>query len=202
MQTLRLTDDSCVVWPTVRSRDSAAHLYTPEMSSVSLSKMNSYKKSEEVVRTEILAQLLLQDYNRRFPWSVAYVAFIGGSCHKYTFCRNKSIVATNTCFVATKVCLPQQFFLSRHNFSRDKYLSRQNLPYDKHTFVATKDVFCHDKYVCHDKTKLVATKLLSRSNFVCRDKNMFVTPNLLSRQKYLWQLPPMICCCVFLAVRQ
>ena len=46
----------------------------------------------------------------------------------------------NTSFVATKVCL------SRQNFSRDKthLLLRHNfivLSRDKHTFVATKDVF-------------------------------------------------------------
>ena len=49
---------------------------------------------------------------------------IGGSCHKYNFCRDKSIVATITClsrqdtsFVATKVCLPRKMFC------RDKHVS-------------------------------------------------------------------------------
>ena len=38
----------------------------------------------------------------------------------------------------------------------------------------TKDVFCHDKHVCHDKSKLVMTKLLLRQKL------------------HLWQLPPTI----------
>ena len=40
----------------------------------------------------------------------------------------------------------------------------------KHTFVMTKDVFCSDKLVCHDKSKLVATKVLSPQKYVCYDK--------------------------------
>ena len=35
---------------------------------------------------------------RRFP-KFAFETIIGGSCHKYHFCRDKSSVATNTCFV-------------------------------------------------------------------------------------------------------
>ena len=37
-------------------------------------------------------------------------------------------------------------------------------------FVATKHVFRHDKYACHDKT-FVGTKRLSQQTPVCRDKN-------------------------------
>ena len=87
-----------------------------------------------------------------------FFSIIGGSCHKYHFCRDKSII-----FVATKVRL------SRQNFCRDIHvfgatkgfgatniiLSRQKFCRGKHTFVATKDVFCHDKHVKHT---FVATK--------------------------------------------
>ena len=37
----------------------------------------------------------------------------GGSCHRYHFCRDKSFVATNTSFVATKVCLSRQKYACR-----------------------------------------------------------------------------------------
>ena len=44
------------------------------------------------------------------------ISIIGGSCHEYHFCRDKTLVATNKC------CS------------------------EKHTFVETKDVFCRDKH--------------------------------------------------------
>ena len=45
-------------------------------------------------------------------------------------------------------------------------------------FVATKHVFCHDK------SMLVATKLVARQNF-CRDKHIFVVTKHLSRQTFV-----------------
>ena len=69
---------------------------------------------------------------------------IGGNCHKYHFRRDKSFVATNTSFVATKVCL-----------SRQKY---------KHGFVVT-NVLSRQAYFCRDKIRV-----LSWEN-VCRNKN-------------------------------
>ena len=60
---------------------------------------------------------------------------IGGSRHKYHFCREKHV------FVATKVCLPRQ------NLCRHKFIF----------FVSTKKTFCRDK------SKLVATKITSVS---------------------------------------
>ena len=73
----------------------------------------------------------------------------------------------NTSFVATTVYLSQQ-----NIFVVTKVLSRRisvttNIS-DKHTFVATKDVFSRDKHV------LIPTKRLSR------------------QEVYLWQLPPII----------
>ena len=84
-------------------------------------------------------------------------------------------------------------FVATSNF----YFSRQISIYrDKHVFVAKKLLSLPSKDVfCHDKSKLVVTKLLSRQNYFgrdkymsrqkfCRDKNMFVATNmLLSRQK-------------------
>ena len=74
-----------------------------------------------------------------------HYTIICGSCHKYHFCRDKSYV-----FVVTKY------------FCCDKYLPRRTrVCRDKHTFVATKDVFCRDEYV------FVATKVsLSRQNLI------------------------------------
>ena len=74
-------------------------------------------------------------------------------------------VATNT----TKLCLSRQLFVVTNVLSRQNYVCL-----DKHSFVATKDVFC-----------------------VCRDKHVFVATKLLSREKlYLWQLSPMIVGCL------
>ena len=103
-------------------------------------------------------------------------------------------------FVATNTCLSQQMFCR-----------------DKHTFVATKDVFCRDKgfvatklclsrqRFCLDKNMFVAATVLSRQGHFCPDKRRdslrqtrfcrdksFVTTKVLSRQIYLWQLPPVI----------
>ena len=104
--------------------------------------------------------------------------------------------ATSIIFVATKVlarqarvCLDKTRLLSRQSMlvatkllsrqnyvCRDKYLSQKGsvatkyVSRDKHTFVATKDVFRRDKPVS------VATKVVSR------------------QKRYLRQVPPMIVC--------
>ena len=98
-------------------------------------------------------------------------SIIGGSCHKYHFCRDNSFVATNTsgqktCFVATKLCFRDIIMFVATNVCRDMFchhknilswrtyfFSRQNFCHDKHTFVATKHAFCRDK-------SFVATKLI------------------------------------------
>ena len=71
----------------------------------------------------------------------AWWTIIGGSCHKYHFCRGKSSVAINmclsqqnACFVATKICLLGQ------NFCRSKIMFVATKIFC-HTFVTTKDVF-------------------------------------------------------------
>ena len=91
-------------------------------------------------------------------------AIIGGSCHKYHFCRDKYLFCRGKrTFVATK-----------HVFRRDKSIlvaTNTCLQFcrGKHTYVATKDVLSRQAYFCCYKTLV------------------------LSRQKwYLWQLPPII----------
>ena len=64
-------------------------------------------------------------------------SIIGGSCYKYHFCHDKT-------FVPTKLCLSRQ----------------------KTCFVATNTCLSRQKQVCRDKSKLVATKVLSRQTFV------------------------------------
>ena len=56
---------------------------------------------------------------------------------KYYFCRDKHVLSRqNTCFVATKVCLPRQ------NFCRDKIMFvYKRFCLNKHAFVATKIIF-------------------------------------------------------------
>ena len=99
------------------------------------------------------------------------MCLIGGSCHKYHFCCNRSIYMYACCdkpFVVTKLCLLWQNFCG-NNF----FLSWQTrVCHDKHTFVVTKDVcvFCNklvfvtnvlsqQKYICHNRT-FVATSIL------------------------------------------
>ena len=106
----------------------------------------------------------------------------GGSCYKYNFCRDKTIMFAATkyfycdkSFVVTNIILSRQAYFCRdkHVFvvtklslrqkrvSRNKYLSQQKFCRDKdkdfcrnkHTFVTTKDVFCRDK-------TFVATKII------------------------------------------
>ena len=78
-------------------------------------------------------------WERRWVWSTcgSILGIIGGNCHKYHFCRDKSLVVTNTClsrqstsFVATKECL----------FCRDKhvFICHDILLFFLQVFVATK----------------------------------------------------------------
>ena len=90
---------------------------------------------------------------RSYPgWSM-FGFIICGSCHKYHFCRGKTFIATNTCFVATKVCLSRQI---QTYFCRTKLLSRQNY-------------FCCDK-LTQTRVNRDKTRLLSRRKYACRDK--------------------------------
>ena len=82
----------------------------------------------------------------------------------------------NTSFVATKVCLSRQTRVCRDKgfVSTSTCLPRQKFCLDKHTFVATKVVFCQciQKYACLDKIMFVATN-------ICRDKSFVPTKMIL-----------------------
>ena len=116
---------------------------------------------------------------------------VGGSCHKYHFCCDKHM------FVTTKqekyACRDKSF--DKHTFVAIKYVVT-NICRNKDNLVAIKLLswqacFCHDKYVCHDKTHrlwqqkyaccnetFVVTKLYLSQQQNCRDKG-FVVTNLL-----------------------
>ena len=87
-----------------------------------------------------------------------------------SFCHDKSFVTTNICS-------------NKHNFVTTKLLSRQaHFCRDKHVFVATKHIFCHNKSMLVT-TKLVTTNtcLVSRQIFVATKvwswQKMFVSRN-------------------------
>ena len=96
---------------------------------------------------------------------------IGGSCHKYHFCRDKSSVA------ATRVFRDKQvFFLAKTRLLfRQKYACR-----DKRIFVATKPL---SRQIFVAINIILFTKLLSRQAYFCRDKHVFVATKHLSRPK-------------------
>ena len=98
----------------------------------------------------------------------------------------------NTSFVVTKVCL-----LWQKIFFRNNSFFATNICHDKHNFVEL--TFVMKIRVCHDKTRLfiksnfVVTKVLSQQAYFCHDKRRVVLTKLLLQQKwYLWQLTPMI----------
>ena len=60
----------------------------------------------------------------------------------------------------------------------------------KHTFVATKDLSCHDKRVYRDKSKIVVTcrdkhTFVTTKDVFCHDKHVFVTTNMFVVTKLL-----------------
>ena len=106
-----------------------------------------------------------------FPQAYALMlwSITGVSCHKYHYSRDKSMV------FATKLyfCRSKTFVMT--NISRDKHachdktfvatntcLLRQKFCHDKHTFVATKDVFCLDKrmFAATNYKTFVPTKII------------------------------------------
>ena len=92
---------------------------------------------------------------------------IGGSCHKYHF-----------------------FVMANTSLSRQTHVC-----YNKHMFVMTKHVFCHDKNACcdkHAKHVFVMTKLSSQQIFVAtniillgQNTSFVVTKVCLSQQNYV-----------------
>ena len=77
------------------------------------------------------------------------------------FCHDKTFVTTNVghnkSFVATNTCL-----------------SQQNLCCIMHTFVVTKDVFCHDRHMFVLTKLFVVTKLCLLSQKLCHNNHTFV----------------------------
>ena len=59
-----------------------------------------------------------------------YRTIIGGSCHKYHFCRDKSMLA------ATKIYFSRQIFLVTNVLSRQEYISRDKRQVTKMILVA------------------------------------------------------------------
>ena len=95
---------------------------------------------------------------RATPWKLNLI--IGGSCHKYNFCCDKSLVARNTCLswqtcvCHNKTCL----LLQQKHACHDKTLSWQN-------------------YVCHDKSLVATNTCLSQQKF-CLHKHTFVSTKM------------------------
>ena len=94
--------------------------------------------------------------------------------------------------------LPQVSFLSWQNFCHNKHVFFWR---DKHMFVVTKHVFCHNKSMlvvtkifCHDKHNFVATNIILSWQKFCHDKHtlamtkdMFVvTSTFIATKLYLW----------------
>ena len=143
-----------------------------------------------------------------WPWTQQSNLFtrhsiIGGSCHKYLFCRNKSFVMTS--FVATKVCLLWQNvchdkirFVATKYFFATKVFVTTNICHEQTKVLLRQTYFCRDKryvlswqtHICHDKSKL--HKIMFVMTNICRVKHVFVMTKVLSRQAYLWQLSPML----------
>ena len=90
-----------------------------------------------------------------------WFTIIGGSCYKYTFCRDKIILFVSTSFVATNICRDKHNFVATNVLSQQAYFCR-----DKH--VSRQIQYCRDNL---KKKSFVATKVcLSRQTRVCRDK--------------------------------
>ena len=101
-------------------------------------------------------------------WSVPR-GTIGGSRHKYHFCRDKTFCRDKYVFVATK----HVFYHDKSMLVTTKHLSRQNyVCRDNHVFVTTKVYLSRKARVCRDKS-FVVTKLF------CRDKHTSVATSIL-----------------------
>ena len=97
-----------------------------------------------------------RNLNRAWILHVIFLNIVGGSCHKYNFCRDKTLLL----IVTTKVCLPRQnYVLATNVLSWQAYFCRDN------------------RRVCRDKYMFVARKVLSGGD---PNKNKRVTHVVLS----------------------
>ena len=121
------------------------------------------------IRREIIMDVQVQGLIRRTR------TLIGGSCHKYNFCRDKH---------KTRL-LSRQKYACRGNFVATKVLSRQARVLSRKTcFVAKNTCLSRQKYACCYKT-VVATKLcLLRQKYACCYKTVVATKLCLLRQNF------------------
>ena len=107
-------------------------------------------------------------------------SIIGGSCHKYNFCRDKRRVLSRQKYACRDKLLLRQTY-----FCRDKSFVATNICSDKSNSVTkiclSRQIFCRLKHVfvatiifSYDKHDFVATNVLSRQAYLCRDKCVFV----------------------------
>ena len=96
---------------------------------------------------------------------------VGGSCHKYHFCRDKTFVATE------------------HYLCCDKSMLAATKVFSWQIFVVTNTCLLGQSFVATSIILLrwifVATKLLSWQKYVCRD-NSFVTTSILLSCRKTW----------------
>ena len=105
---------------------------------------------------------------------------IGGSCHKYHLCHDKSFVVTNVClswqnmsFDVTKVCLSWQ------NFCCDKkILLQQNICRDNFFFMSLRQIFVGTKICCDEHMLVVTNIILSQQNFCCKKHTFVATKDM------------------------
>ena len=106
-----------------------------------------------------------------------WVSIIGGSCHKYNFCRDKTRL-----------------------LSRQKYACRDNITggncYNNH-FFARQTRVCRDKitfvtkYFCRDKTVFWSNQRIIGGichKYICRNKRMFVATKVFCHDKITFQV--------------
>ena len=106
-------------------------------------------------------------------------SIVGGSCHKYDFCRDKH---AKTRLLSRQKYACRYFFLfyffklykhvlylSPNNsfVATNIILSRQKFCRNKHIFVATKDLFCRDKAFVATKIVLAAVPANDRTGSLC-----------------------------------
>ena len=99
---------------------------------------------------------------------VRCVCIIGVSCHKYHFCRDKSMLVVTNIFLSWHIC-------------HDNYIFVMTIFLLWQVFVVTKQNFCRSKSV------LVMTKLLPRQTCFCRDKYLLQRKFCYNKNVLVWQ---------------
>ena len=102
---------------------------------------------------------------------------IGRSCHKYHFCRDKSLLLQTRLLSGQKYACRYKTFFATNTLSRQKY------------FVATNIILSRQKYACRDKTFFTTTycrdkNILSRQSLFCLDKS-FVAASIVRDNSFV-----------------